>query len=75
MLIKHIIKKLKRYIIKQDFSGVTITSAGIALFLKDDHFDMDELIPDGKFEITWMYDPSKDEKPADEAEEKKTADP
>ena len=56
---------LKEHIIKQDFSGVTITSAGVAVFLKDDHIIVKEdLIEDDKSEITWVYDPSKEEKPA-----------
>ena len=60
---------LKKYIIEQDFSGVTITSAGIAFFLKDDHVLIKEdLIEDDKCEATWVYDPSKEEKPADETE-------
>ena len=67
---------LKEHIIKQDFSGVTITSAGIALFLKDDHvITKEDLVEDASCEITWVYDSSKEEQPADEAEEKKTAEP
>ena len=67
---------LKEHIIKQDFSGVTITSAGIALFLKDDHvITKEDLVEDASCEITWVYDSSKEEKPADESEEKKNAEP
>ena len=67
---------LKEYIIKQKYSGVEINYHGMAYFIKEDHvITKEDLYENADCEITWVYDPSKEEKPADESEEKKIAEP
>ena len=71
------IMEIKEYIIKKGYSGVTLGTLddGNAYFKKVDHvITKEELTIKENYEI-WVYDPSKEEKPADPTEEEKTAQP